>query len=137
MTKETQSAGAVVINEAGQVLLVEQRGNVWSLPKGHLEENETALEAAERELREETGITRFQKLKELGSYKRYKIGKDGSDDISELKHMRIFLFRTSQSGTKPEDPSIHSIAWFDKTKACEMLTHEKDRAFLTSVIQEI
>jgi len=44
----------------GHVLLVERtkppRG-LWSLPGGHVEAGETALDAARRELMEETGIT--------------------------------------------------------------------------------
>ncbi len=33
------------------------RWNQWSIPKGHLDKNETTLEAAIRETREETGLT--------------------------------------------------------------------------------
>ena len=51
-----ESAGGVVLNGAGQVLVVNQKGTSWSLPKGHVEEGEDALSAARREIFEEAGI---------------------------------------------------------------------------------
>lgn len=54
-----QSAGLAIINN-DKVLLVHPTGNTWegrqSIPKGALEEGETALEAAIRETEEEIGI---------------------------------------------------------------------------------
>jgi 8-oxo-dGTP pyrophosphatase MutT (NUDIX family) len=41
-----------------EILLIStQNGRRWQLPKGHLETGETPLEAAVREVREETGVT--------------------------------------------------------------------------------
>jgi 8-oxo-dGTP diphosphatase len=53
-------AGAVVLDAAGRILLV-RRGHppsqgLWSLPGGRLEAGEAPAEAAEREVREETGL---------------------------------------------------------------------------------
>jgi 8-oxo-dGTP pyrophosphatase MutT (NUDIX family) len=49
-----ESAGAVVL--AGDTCLVMRRGAEWTFPKGHLEEGERPVEAAAREVREETGL---------------------------------------------------------------------------------
>ena len=50
------SAGAIVytlINDEPHYLLIENYDGDWGFPKGHLEENETPLKAAEREIQEE------------------------------------------------------------------------------------
>ena len=56
MTK-TMIAGGVVINEYDEIIVISQKGKIktWSLPKGHIEEGETELEAAKREIYEESG----------------------------------------------------------------------------------
>ena len=56
-SKVTVSAGGVVINQQGMVLVVNQSGTSWSLPKGHVEPGEEPLQAAIREIKEESGIT--------------------------------------------------------------------------------
>src|SRR4051812_38300304 len=99
----TKSAGGVVVNGAGQVLVVNQKGTSWSLPKGHVEEGEDALAAARREIHEETGVTQLEYLGDCGSYTRHKIGADGGEDRSELKTIQMFLFRTKQAVLFPTD----------------------------------
>lgn len=70
--KHTESAGIVLYNRNGEVLLVQQYGRSWSCPKGHLEYEEEILETALRELKEETGIPhQFIKIeKGMHSYTR-------------------------------------------------------------------
>ena len=48
--KKTRSAGAVVTNDEGKLLVVSQRGTSWSLPKGHIDPGESALAASRREI---------------------------------------------------------------------------------------
>ena len=45
---------------SGQVLVVNQRGRSWSLPKGHIEKGESILEAARREIYEESGVKKLK-----------------------------------------------------------------------------
>lgn len=71
---ETKTAGGVVLNNLGEVLVVSQNGDSWSLPKGHIDEGEEPVESAKREIKEESGISSVNLVKELGSYERYKIG---------------------------------------------------------------
>ncbi len=135
--KKTLSAGGIVLNKDNLVLVVSQNGNSWSLPKGHIDEGENELQAAIREIYEESGINELELIKELGSYERYRIGLDGSDDKSELKTMFMFLFRTNQEALKPIDPANPEAVWVKKEKVPELLTHKKDKEFFLSVVHQI
>src|SRR5256885_8335085 len=66
----TRTAGGVVVNAAGEILVVSQRGTSWSLPKGHIDPGEDALEAAKREIWEESGVSELELVRELGTYER-------------------------------------------------------------------
>ena len=65
------SAGGVVFDAAGRVALVLQRNRAgrlrWTLPKGRLDDGETPLLAARREVGEETGVF-VRVVAELGIY---------------------------------------------------------------------
>ncbi len=135
--EHTLSAGGVVLNHKGQVLVVNQHGNSWSLPKGHIDTGEDALTAAKREISEESGITELDLIKELGSYDRYRIALDGGDYLSELKTISMFLFRTSQDALKPTDPHNPEAVWVEKEKVTDLLTHRKDKEFFLKVLTEI
>lgn len=50
-----RAAGCVVHDDAGNMLLILRNGR-WDLPKGKVESGETLLQAALREVEEETGI---------------------------------------------------------------------------------
>lgn len=56
-TEHHRSAGGLVVRGADILLISVLEGRRWQLPKGHIEEGETAEEAAVREVREETGVT--------------------------------------------------------------------------------
>ena len=127
--KRTESAGGVVINGRGQVLVVSQHGTSWSLPKGRIEAGEDYLAAARREIHEEAGITELEMIEKLGSYERCKLSATGGDDNSELKTIHIFLFRTEQEALSPIDPENPEALWMDRAKVADILTHPKDREF--------
>lgn len=60
-TVDETSAGGLVVDAAGTraalIGRLDRRGRLlWSLPKGHLEDGETAEQAAVREVEEETGV---------------------------------------------------------------------------------
>jgi len=135
--KRTQSAGGVVLNKKNEVLVVNQRGNSWSLPKGHIEDGEDKIQTAKREVYEESGINQLKFIKELGSYKRHKISLKGGDDLSELKTIFMFLFRTDQEKLKPVDSENPEAIWVKKEKVIGLLTHRKDKEFFRNIFDKI
>ncbi len=136
-TKVTVSAGGIVINSQGMVLVVNQNGTSWSLPKGHLNPGEEPLQAAIREITEESGITDLHFLCTLGSYGRYKIGLNTGEDKNEWKVLLFFLFKTNQNELKPQDPHNPHARWVHPDQVEALLTHPKDKAFYKSIRGQI
>jgi ADP-ribose pyrophosphatase YjhB (NUDIX family) len=132
---KTHSAGGVVTNGEGRVLVVSQHGTSWSLPKGHIDPGEDALVAAKREIYEESGVRDLEFVRQLGTYERHKIGVDGGDDPSELKVITMFLFRTSETLLRPVDPDNPEAKWVEKAKVAGLLTHQKDKEFFRGIEQ--
>ena len=130
----SKSAGGVVQNSDNKVLVVSQHGTSWSLPKGHIENNENTLEAAHREIYEESGIKQLEFVKELGNYQRYKIDIDGGEDKSELKHIFMYHFLTNEQLLDPKDKENPEARWVDKNKVADLLTAKNDKNFYLSIV---
>ena len=56
-TAAVPGAGGVVFDKRGRVLVLRHVNGDWVFPKGHLEGNETLLQAALREVSEEAGVS--------------------------------------------------------------------------------
>jgi len=56
----------------------------WDFPKGHIEENETELETAARELKEETGIDDFRLIDNFRHKITYDVNKNGRSNPKEV-----------------------------------------------------
>lgn len=137
--KHRFSAGGVVVNaQTGDILVVNQHHNSWSLPKGHIETEEDSLTAAKREICEESGISELTLVKDLGSYTRPRIGKSVKiDDVSEIKHIHMYLFTTSEQSLHPTDPRNPEARWIERDTVANMLTHKRDKEFFNSIIKEL
>jgi len=58
-TRFTVTAGAIIFNQAGEILVLKHRfraGSGWGLPGGFLERGEQPIDALRRELREELSL---------------------------------------------------------------------------------
>ena len=130
------SAGGIIINSRNEIVLVQQGGVSWSFPKGHLETNETPLEAAKREISEETGIKDLILEKELESYTRTSdvYTPDGIEVVN--KKITLFIFRTSQEELITEDEVTSEIRWVDRNLVPDLLTHPLDKDFYRKNFQD-
>jgi len=135
--RKTSSAGGVIINSQGDVLVVNQRGTSWSLPKGHIELGEESIEAAKREVYEESGIKNLEFIKDLGSYQRYKIDPVNGEDRSECKTITMYLFKTAEDIINPIDPENPEARWVPREQVAELLTHPKDKEFFLCIVNKI
>lgn len=138
-TTETRSAGGVVINPDGLVLVVGQFGrrHSWSLPKGHIELGEEPETAARREIAEEGGVDNLTLVHPLGEFSRYRIGPDGGVDRSERKTISMFLYRTKQDVLNPRDDHNPEARWVKPEEVANLLTMKEDKAFFRSVLPAI
>jgi len=96
---------ALIADERGRVLLVKQRGGPfagsWLLPGGRAGEDESAVHALVREVREETGLTMADAAYVAG----YRTSGDGYD-------LTVLMYRGPATGTlAPERGS--DARWFD------------------------
>ena len=128
-SKETKCAGGIIYNDKNEVVIVNQNHDSWSLPKGHVDPGESSLEAAVREIYEETGIKKPTYIRSLGKFKRYRIGLDGNDDLSELKTIAIYLFKSNQINLQPIDPNNPEAIWVNVEEAYKLLSHKEDKSF--------
>ncbi len=132
------TAGGIILGPENKIAITNQRNNSWSIPKGGVDPGEEILEAAKREIQEETGITELELIEKLGIYSRYRIPLNGEpEDRSELKEITVFLFRTNQEALSPEDPHNPEAVWLGIDEVAERLTHQKDKDFFESVIPRI
>ena len=136
-TKYVDCAGGIIINNKQEAVIVNQNHDSWSLPKGHIDEGESRLEAAIREIYEETGIKNPKLIKPLGSFGRYRIGLDGKDDKSEYKTIHIFLFSSFKKKLEPIDENNPIAKWVPYMEVSNLLTHINDKKFFNQCIKEI
>ncbi len=117
-----QSAGGIITRE-GKVVLVNNRktGSV-TFPKGRVNGGETLEQAALREIREETGLSRIKAVKYLSSYTRL----GGTQGLP--KEIHLFLYRADTDKLHPEDPET-TAEWVALDDVVDRLTYQEDREF--------
>jgi 8-oxo-dGTP pyrophosphatase MutT (NUDIX family) len=98
---------------------------VLGLPKGHLDGEETAEQAATREVREETGV-RAELMEPLGEV-RYWYVRDGRR-ISKSVH--FFLFGYLDGDVADHDDEVLEARWLASERARVELTYPGERKML-------
>lgn len=122
-----RSAGGVVVRRDGEeerILLISLRdGRRWQLPKGHPERDETARQAAEREVREETGVT-GRVLETLGDIDYWFV----EDGRRIHKRVDFFLLAYVDGSTDDYDPrEVSGARWLPWDEALARLTFDNER----------
>ena len=112
------SAVMMPVDENNRILLVRQyrlpaRGYLWELPAGSIDEGETALQTARRELVEETGY-RARKWRKLAEFY------PSPGFLSEKMTIYLATGLTAGKATPMEDERIE-VRWFTAKQVDDML----------------
>lgn len=140
-TKQDNSFGVIPLQQVAglwQVFLINQYGSTgdtfWTFPKGHPEAGETAIETAQRELLEETGIA-LEHLNPAPTYvQSYSFT---HKDVYIEKTVTYYVGFPATLDFKIQEEEIKEAGWFSLTQATEQLTHESTRKILAQVIEDI
>jgi 8-oxo-dGTP diphosphatase len=130
--KSERSAGGVVYQEkAGdmQVALIATRGaRLWGLPKGHIEKGEKPLEAALREVREETGLS-SEPVGDLGHIEYWY--RDSTSRVLCHKWVQYYLLQYVDGDLTLHGWEVDDARWFPIDEALDTVSYENEREVLS------
>jgi bis(5'-nucleosidyl)-tetraphosphatase len=128
---EVKSAGGILYkieNESIKYLLLRhvKTDNHWGFPKGRIEEGEKEIDAAKREIIEETGINKISFEKDFCEKINYSFEKEG---VVRDKTVTYFLSKVEEGETTLSNE--HSeFFWETYDEVLEKLENESDKAVL-------
>lgn len=99
----TVTAGAIIFNNKGEVLLLKHRfraGSGWGLPGGFMEKDEQPIEALRRELREEIGL-------EVSDAKVYE-----ARSFKKPRQVELLFLCRANTAVKPLNMEVERAEWF-------------------------
>jgi ADP-ribose pyrophosphatase YjhB (NUDIX family) len=119
------TAGGIVFrrdkNDQVEILLIQDHKDRWTIPKGHIEEGETAQQAARREIGEEAGLNDVDVLGWLGKiHFRYR-----RVDKLVLISQQVYLMRVKTDGNEiQKEEWMNGIKWFKYQDALDAIEYE-------------
>ncbi len=132
MLKYRPNVGIVVFNKFGKVLMcarADQKDMQWQFPQGGIDDKEDLLEAALRELKEETNLTSVKFVAKTQKPLRYdfpphvlaKQKQKGYSFVGQEQHWFLFYFYGDDTEidflTHPQEIEFKAFEWVDITEA--------------------
>ena len=119
------TAGGIVFRRNAkkeiEILLIQDHKDRWTIPKGHIEEGETAQDCARREIGEEAGLHDIDMLGWLGKiHFRYR-----RIDKLVLITQQVYLMRVRTDGNEiQKEEWMNGIKWFPFAEALDLIEYE-------------
>ena len=127
--KYEKSCGCVVVNQ-GKVLLIQHNEGHWDFPKGHVENDETEVQTAIREVKEETNID--VDVKQSHRYTMEYSPKEGV-----LKEVVYFIATNKSDNCIPQESEVQKVEWVGFDEAIDRITFDNARGILKKAIGDI
>ena len=128
--------GIILLNHENNVLVgkrIDNPRNSWQMPQGGVNQNENFLQAAKRELEEETGIKSVKLIKELDGWFKYDLPKYLLGKLWKGKYrgqkqkwfVMKFLGKSDEINVKTENPEFSDWKWIEFLKLPDVAVHFK------------
>jgi len=116
--------GVVLLNSNNKVFVgkrIDNPANFWQMPQGGVDDNENLLYAANRELKEETGVKSTKLIKEIDNWLTYELPNNLLGKIWKGKYrgqkQKWFIMRFEgnykEIDVKTKDPEFLDWKWVD------------------------
>ncbi|MFD2177712.1 NUDIX domain-containing protein [Veronia pacifica] len=129
-----QAAGAVIFNEQNEVLLVKEmlgsKKGLWHIPSGSVEKDEFPVNTAEREVKEETGLTLT-----LNHYLNTYVGRFDDGELV-LRHVWFSTYPTDQAVLPSFSDEIDCARFFSREEVIALCKEKKLRMHHTMLMIE-
>jgi 8-oxo-dGTP pyrophosphatase MutT (NUDIX family) len=133
--REFSAGGLVVRRFRGRPFLCVVRlkeGTVLALPKGHPDGKESAVEAAAREVREETGLD-AEAVEKLGDIRYWYVW----DGERVMKIVSFFLFRYRSGSVRDHDQEVEGAEWIPLEEAPERLAYKGEKEMAAAALSRV
>ena len=125
IAKKEKNLKALLLNNDGE----------WVFPKGHLEANETELDAAIRELYEESNV-KVNAQESIGQVDEYKFYFSGENAVKVIK-VFAFIINDEREITYNKNEGFINGKWIEVDDALKMLKHNDAKNALEKTIKKI
>ena len=128
--------GVVLLNDNNEVFVgkrIDYPADFWQMPQGGVDKNENFLDAAKRELEEETGVKNTKLIKEIDGWLSYDLPKNLIGKIWKGKYrgqkqkwfIMRFLGENNEINIKTKKPEFINWKWIKPSKLPDVATNFK------------